>query len=90
MLYKILEAVIVLSFLMAIILEVIIGYILIKNDLKYNKKQENRVKIKPILHKTRLTRAEKKKKAEEEKRLETLLNNIDAYNGTDFGQKELD
>lgn len=87
MLYKILEAVIVLSFLMAIILEVIIGYILIKNDLK---KQENRVKIGPILHKPRLTRAEKKKKAEEEKRFETLLNNIDAYNGTDFGQKELD
>lgn len=90
MLYNVIKAVILLSFLFALVLEVIIGYILIRADIAKAKKQPKKVK-KPLSVKSILNqRKENKKKAEEIKRFETLMSNIDAYDGTTFGQKDLD
>lgn len=90
MLYKVIWSVILLAFLFALVLEVIIGYILIRADIA---KKENKPKtVKKTLSPKKIIkqRQENKKKAEEIKRFETLMSNIDAYDGTTFGQKTLD
>ena len=90
MLFNIIKAVILLSFLFALILEVIIGYILIRADIEKAKKKPKSVKkplsVRNILNQKR----ENQQKAKEIKRFETLMSNIDMYDGTDFGQKDLD
>lgn len=90
MLYDILKAVILLSFLFALVLEVIIGYILIRVDIaKHGKSEKKTVKT---LNPRKIVRRykEEKRNEKEMKRYTTLLNNIDIYDGTDFRQKDLE
>lgn len=87
MLCKIIEAVILLSFLLALILEVIVGYILIMNDVRKAKKRAFSV---PTPRKILKKRKENAQNEKERRKYETLLNNIDAYDGTTFGQKDLE
>ena len=84
MLCKIIEAVILLSFLLAIVLEVSVLLVMLQSEAI----EEPKTAPKP--RKIRLKRAERKAKTEQEKKFETLLNNIDAYDGTTFGQKDLE
>jgi len=84
MLYDIVMGVLALSFLLAIILEAIMIFVVL---------QENPQKVvisTPSPRKILNKRKENKAKAEEFKKFETLLNNIDAYDGTDFGQKDIE
>ena len=87
MLYKAIEAVILLSFLFALVLEVIIGYILIQHDVrKYKGRSISVPTPRKIIRKHKaIVRNEK-----DRKKFETLLSNIDAYDGTTFGQKDLE
>lgn len=84
MLYNILMGVIALSFLLAIVLESIVIFIVLQESPD----------IKPISIPNPIKMVEKRKenkiKTKEMKKFETLLNNIDAYDGTDFGQKDID
>lgn len=84
MLYNIVTSVIGLAFLLAIILEIIvISYVLKPNT------EEKRTKVsKP--RKISVNRKDRKKFTQEMKKFETLLNNIDAYDGTDYGQKDVE
>ena len=84
MLYNILMGVMALSFLLAIVLESFIIFIVLQEN------PDNSKVSAPKPKKIRIKRSEKKKKTEEMKRFETLLNNIDAYDGTDFGQKDIE
>ncbi len=88
MLCKIIEIVIALSFLLAILLEVAIGMVLIRSDLMY-KSVEKADKKTPRLRKVH-RKVLKKRKNKEEIKFETLLNNIDIYDGTDYGQKDIE
>ena len=84
MLYDIVMGVIALSFLLAIVLETIIIFVVL---------QENPQKVvisAPSPRKILKKRKENKKITEDMKKFETLLNNIDAYDGTDFGQKDIE
>lgn len=90
MLSEVIKSVILLAFLIAIILEVFMLFIMIEHDLYGDEKPPKTVKKTFSPRKILNQRKENKKKAEEFKRMETLLNNIDAYDGTDFGQKDLD
>ena len=84
MLYDIVMGVLALSFLLAIVLESVVIFIVL---------QENPEKTVAKVSKPRrihISKKEKKKITEEMKRFETLLNNIDAYDGTDYGQKDIE
>lgn len=84
MLYNIVMGVIALSFLLAIVLESVIIFVVLQET------PEKPVKTVPKPKKIHLKRSERKKKTEEIKRFETLLSNIDAYDGTDYGQKDVE
>ena len=86
MLYNVLGALMALSFIFAIGIEVLIGYKLLSLE---NKGETQKIKI-ITPRKSLFRRKEDKKKEQEQKRLETLMSNIDAYDGTAFGQKDLD
>ena len=90
MLFNVIKAVILLSFLMALVLEVIVGYILIRADIAKKENSPKPVKKPLSVRKILNQRKESKERAKEIKRYETLMSNIDAYDGTDFGQKDLD
>ena len=90
MLSEVIKSVILLAFLIAIILEVFILFAFIQMDFEKAEKPPKTVKKTLSPRKILNQRKENKKKAEKFKRMETLLNNIDAYDGTDFGQKDLD
>ena len=84
MLYNIVMGVIALSFLLAIVLESVIIFVVLQET------PEKPAKTVPKPKKIHLKRSERKKKTEEIKRFETLLSNIDAYDGTDYGQKDVE
>ncbi len=86
MLYDLLGVLIALSFIFAMILEVIIGYKLLSME---SKSEPQKIKI-VAPRKSLFRRKENKQKEQEQKRMETLMANIDAYDGTAFGQKDLD
>lgn len=84
MLYNIVMGVIALSFLLAIVLQAFIIFAVLQADT------EKTVKKAPKPKKIHINKKDKKRITEEMKRFETLLNNIDAYDGTDFGQKDVE
>lgn len=84
MLYDIVMGVLALSFLLAIILEAIMIFVVLQEN------PHKTVISAPSPRKILKKRKENKAKAEEFKKFETLLNNIDAYDGTDFGQKDIE
>lgn len=86
MLYNILGVLMALSFIFAVVIEVIIGYKLLSME---SKSEPQKVKI-VAPRKSLFRRKEDKKKEQEIKRMETLMANIDAYDGTSSGQKDLD
>jgi len=84
MLYNIIQAVILLSFLLAVALEAGLLLIILQEE------EPKKVITPPTFTLNPKKRAENKKKTEEMKKFETLLNNIDAYDGTTFGQKDIE
>ncbi len=90
MLCEVIKSVILLAFLFAIVLEVFLLFAMIQHDLYGDEKPPKTVKKVLSPRKILKKRKEDKKLAEEEKRMKTLLSNIEAYDGTDFGQKDLD
>lgn len=84
MLYDIVMGVIALSFLLAIILEAIMIFVVLQEN------PQKTVISAPSPIKILKKRKENKKITEDMKKFETLLNNIDAYDGTDFGQKDIE
>lgn len=84
MLYDIVMGVIALSFLLAIILEAIMIFVVLQEN------PQKTVISAPSPRKILKKRKENKKITEDMKKFETLLNNIDAYDGTDFGQKDIE
>lgn len=90
MLSEVIKSVILLAFLLGLVLEVVMIYIVLEHDLyreeKPHKTQKMTLNPRKILTKKR----EDAKKAKEIQRYETLMANIDKYDGTDFGQKDLD
>lgn len=90
MLSEVIKSVILLAFLLGVVLEAMVIFIVLEYDLhreeKPHKTQKMTLNPKKILAKKK----ENTKKAKEIQRYETLMANIDAYDGTDFGQKDLD
>lgn len=84
MLYDIVMGVLALSFLLAIILEAIMIFVVLQENPRKT------VISAPSPRKILKKRKENKKITEDMKKFETLLNNIDAYDGTDFGQKDIE
>jgi hypothetical protein len=84
MLYNIVLAVIALSFILAILLEASIIFVVLQAN------PESPKKTVPKPRKLVLKRRESKERKAQMKKFETLLNNIDAYDGTDFGQKDIE
>ena len=90
MLYEVIKSVILLAFLLGLVLEVIVIFIILEHDLYRDEKPQKTVK--KTLNPRKIIRQKKEnaKKEKEIKRFETLMANIDTYDGTDFGQKDLD
>ncbi len=90
MLYEVIKSVILLAFLLGLVLEVIAIFIILEHDLYRDEKPQKTVK--KTLNPRKIIRQKKEnaKKEKEIKRFETLMANIDTYDGTDFGQKDLD
>lgn len=84
MLYDIVMGVLALSFLLAIVLESVVIFIVLQE------KPEKTVAKVSKPRKFHINKKDKKRITEEMKRFETLLNNIDAYDGTDYGQKDVE
>lgn len=84
MLYDIVMGVLALSFLLAIVLESVMIFIVLQE------KPEKTVAKVSKPRKIHINKRDKKRITEEMKRFETLLNNIDAYDGTDYGQKDIE
>lgn len=90
MLCEAIKSVILLAFLFAIVIEVLVLFAIIEHDIYKDEKPPKTVKKTLSPRKILNKRRENKKKAEEIKRVETLMSNIDTYDGTSFGQKDLD
>ena len=84
MLYDIVMGVLALSFLLAIVLESVVIFIVLQEKPEKSVAKVNKPR------KFHISKKEKKKITEEMKRFETLLDNIDAYDGTDYGQKDIE
>lgn len=90
MLSEVIKSVILLAFLFGLILEVVILFAILQHDLYSEEKPKNAVKKTLNPRKIIRKRQEERKKEKEIKRYETLMSNIDVYDGTEFGQKDLD
>lgn len=90
MLSEVIKSVILLAFLFGLILEVVILFAILQHDLYNEEKPKNTVKKTLNPRKIIRKRQEERKKEKEIKRYETLMSNIDVYDGTEFGQKDLD